>query len=74
MKNKSNLPFERHNYILMIVGIFTIAIGFIIMTIDQQDYGFGFLGLTLGPMIVLIDLLLSFSLYFQKVSNKNELV
>ncbi|MEO2085070.1 MAG: DUF3098 domain-containing protein [Marinoscillum sp.] len=66
MKNKSNLPFERHNYILMIVGIFTIAIGFIIMTIDQQDYGFGFLGLTLGPIIVLIGFIIEFFAIFSK--------
>ena len=66
MKNKSNLPFERHNYILMIVGIFTIAIGFIIMTIDQQDYGFGFLGLTLGPTIVLIGFIIEFFAIFSK--------
>ena len=66
MKNKSNLPFERHNYILMIVGIFTIAIGFIIMSIDQQDYGFGFLGLTLGPIIVLIGFIIEFFAIFSK--------
>ena len=66
MKNKSNLPFNRHNYILMIVGIFTIASGFIIMTIDQQDYGFGFLGLTLGPMIVLIGFIIEFFAIFSK--------
>ena len=66
MKNKSNLPFKRHNYILMIVGIFTIAIGFIIMTIDQEDYGFGFLGLTLGPMIVLIGFIIEFFAIFSK--------
>ena len=66
MKNKSNLPFKKHNYILMIVGIFTIAIGFIIMTIDQQDYGFGFLGLTLGPMIVLIGFIIEFFAIFSK--------
>ena len=66
MKNKSNLPFKRHNYILMIVGIFTIAIGFIIMTIDQQDYGFGFLGLTLGPIIVLIGFIIEFFAVFSK--------
>lgn len=66
MKNKSNLPFKRHNYILMIVGIFTIAIGFIIMTIDQEDYGFGFLGLTLGPIIVLIGFIIEFFAIFSK--------
>ena len=66
MKNKSNLPFKRHNYILMIVGRFTIAIGFIIMSIDQEDYGFGFLGLTLGPMIVLIGFIIEFFAIFSK--------
>ena len=66
MKNKSNLPFKRHNYILMIVGIFTITIGFIIMSIDQEDYGFGFLGLTLGPMIVLIGFIIEFFAIFSK--------
>ena len=66
MKNKSNIPFKKHNYILMIVGIFTIAIGFIIMTIDQQDYGFGFLGLTLGPIIVLIGFIIEFFAIFSK--------
>jgi len=66
MKNKSNLPFKRHNYILMIIGIFTIAIGFIIMSIDQEDYGFGFLGLTLGPMIVLIGFIIEFFAIFSK--------
>ena len=66
MNNKSNLPFKRHNYILMIVGIFTIAIGFIIMTIDQEDYGFGFLGLTLGPIIVLIGFIIEFFAIFSK--------
>lgn len=66
MKNKSNLPFKRHNYILMIVGIFTISIGFIIMTIDQEDYGFGFLGLTLGPIIVLIGFIIEFFAIFSK--------
>ena len=66
MKNKSNLPFKRHNYILMIVGIFTIAIGFIIMSIDQEDYGFGFLGLTLGPMIELIGFIIEFFAIFSK--------
>ena len=65
MKNKSNLPFKRHNYILMIAGIFTIAIGFIIMSIDQQDYGFGFLGLEV-LIIVLIGFIIEFFAIFSK--------
>ena len=38
----------------MIAGILTLAIGFIIMTLDKEQYGFGFLGLTLGPIIVVL--------------------
>jgi len=37
----------------MIIGIATLVIGFVIMSIDQNPHGFGFLGLTLGPVIVM---------------------
>lgn len=37
----------------MITGIVTLVIGFTIMALDKQTYGFGFLGLTLGPLVVL---------------------
>ena len=66
MKNKSDLPFNKNNYILMIVGIFTIALGFIIMTLDKEDYGFGFLGITLGPIIVLVGFIIEFFAIFSK--------
>ncbi len=37
----------------MLAGIAVLALGFIIMTLDDQQYGLGFMGVTLGPMIVL---------------------
>ncbi len=37
----------------MIAGLITLIIGFTIMSLDREDYGFGFLGLTLGPLIVM---------------------
>ncbi len=46
------LPFGKKNYQWMIIGIVALVTGFILMSLDQQPYGFGFLGLTLGPMIV----------------------
>lgn len=52
-ENKSNLAFGRKNYILMLTGIVTLVIGFIIMTMDDEQYGLGFLGITLGPLVVL---------------------
>jgi|TARA_B110000914_G_scaffold149034_1_gene130619 hypothetical protein len=66
MKNKSDLPFNKNNYVLMIIGILTIALGFIIMTLDKEDYGFGFLGITLGPIIVLLGFIIEFFAIFSK--------
>lgn len=37
----------------MIIGLITLVVGFIIMSIDKEPYGFGFLGLTLGPIVVM---------------------
>jgi hypothetical protein len=54
----SKLPFGKKNYQLMIIGLATLIIGFIIMTMDKQPYGFGFLGLTLGPIVVLSGFIL----------------
>ena len=52
-ENKPVLAFGRKNYILMLIGIALLAIGFFIMTLDTEPYGLGFLGITLGPLIVL---------------------
>ena len=52
-ENKSNLAFGRKNYILMLTGIAVLVIGFVIMTMDKEQYGLGFLGITLGPLVVL---------------------
>jgi hypothetical protein len=46
----SKLPFGRKNYQWMIIGIVTLIAGFTIMSLDQEQHGFGFLGLTLGPI------------------------
>lgn len=47
------LPFGKKNYQWMIIGLVTLVIGFITMSLDSKPYGFGFLGLTLGPIIVM---------------------
>jgi len=36
----------------MVIGLIVLVVGFTIMTLDNQPHGFGFLGLTLGPVIV----------------------
>ena len=52
-ENQPNLAFGRKNYILMLVGIAVLAVGFTLMTMDDEQYGLGFLGITLGPLVVL---------------------
>lgn len=49
----SKLAFGKKNYQLMIIGLVLLVVGFTIMAMDKEPYGFGFLGLTLSPIIVL---------------------
>jgi len=50
----NKLPFGKKNYQWMIIGVVALILGFTIMTMDKEPYGFGFLGITLGPIVVLI--------------------
>ncbi|AKD56633.1 DUF3098 domain-containing protein [Spirosoma radiotolerans] len=54
------LPFGRQNYTLMLAGIGIILAGFFIMSLDKEEFGFGFLGLTLGPLVVMGGFVLEF--------------
>ena len=48
----SKLPFGKKNYQLMIIGFLVIIAGFIIMSLDKEPHGFGFMGITLSPVVV----------------------
>ena len=54
------MPFGRQNYVLMLIGIGTILAGFFIMSLDKEEFGFGFLGLTLGPIVVMGGFVIEF--------------
>lgn len=56
----NNLPFVRKNYQMMILGVIIVVVGFTIMSLDKQPHGFGFLGLTLGPIVVLAGFVVEF--------------
>lgn len=60
MEEKSKFAFEKMNYILMIAGVLVLLIGFYVMSIDQEAYGFGFYGITLGPIIVMLGFVIEF--------------
>ena len=50
---ESKLPFGKKNYQWMIIGIIILAVGFIVMSLDTEPHGFGFMGITLGPILVM---------------------
>ena len=69
--DKSSLPFNKSNYIIMLIGILLIIIGFIIMANDSEQYGFGFMGITLGPIIVMLGFIVElFAITFKSKSKK----
>lgn len=59
-------PFDRANYLIMLIGLGLLVVGFIIMASDKEQYGFGFLGITLGPTILLLGFLVQFLAIFYK--------
>jgi Protein of unknown function (DUF3098) len=60
MSKKNLMPFGRNNYQLILIGIGVILLGFILMSLDQEEFGFGFLGLTLGPIILFLGFIIEF--------------
>jgi hypothetical protein len=54
------MPFGKRNYMMMMVGLGVLFLGFVIMSMDSETFGFGFLGLTLGPVMVFGGFMLQF--------------
>ncbi|MGI4738950.1 MAG: DUF3098 domain-containing protein [Janthinobacterium lividum] len=65
--------FGPRNYRLMWAGLAVLAVGFITMMLDKADYGEGFLGLTLGPILLFVGFLIEFAAIMVR-SNPSELV
>lgn len=63
---KSGLPFKKTNYIHLLIGLGLIVLGFIIMTLDKEEFGFGFLGITLGPIIAFAGFIYEFYAILKK--------
>ncbi|XOV94024.1 MAG: DUF3098 domain-containing protein [Bacteroidota bacterium] len=71
MSDKDKFAFQKTNYLIMIGGIVVILLGFIIMASDSEPYGFGFLGLTLGPIVVMLGFLIQFVAIFYDTKKKD---
>ncbi|GAB2773403.1 hypothetical protein GCM10027275_15460 [Rhabdobacter roseus] len=70
MQPNNPLPFGSANYRLMLVGIGIILLGFFIMSLDSEEFGFGVLGLTVGPIITIIGFIVEFWAILYKPSNQ----
>jgi hypothetical protein len=58
------MPLGAKDIKILLLGIGIMLIGFIVMTLDKEEFGFGFLGLTLGPILVLVGIIIPvFSLF-----------
>ena len=68
--NQNPLPFSKMNYILMLVGIGIITLGFVIIGLDGEPHGFGFMGLTLGPIITLVGFIFELYAIFYQAEKK----
>jgi hypothetical protein len=64
------LAFGKKNYQWMVIGLVTLVVGFTIMSLDNEAYGFGFFGLTLGPIVVMLGFLIEIFAILQKPEQK----
>ncbi|PWJ42352.1 DUF3098 domain-containing protein [Sediminitomix flava] len=71
-QERNGMPFGKLNYKRMLIGLAVLLIGFFIMSIDGEEFGFGFLGLTLGPLVVLTGFGLQFWTILGKGKETNE--
>lgn len=56
--SQSNMPLGSRDIKILLAGIAIMVVGFIVMTLDKEEFGFGFLGLTLGPVLVLVGIII----------------
>ena len=66
------MPFGKNNYQLILLGIGIILLGFILMSLDQEEFGFGFLGLTLGPIVLFIGFMIEFYAILRSPNNSDD--
>jgi len=72
MEQKKKLVFGKENYLILVFGLAVLILGFILMASDTEQYGFGNLGLTVGPIVVVSGLLIQFLAILYKPKKAKE--
>lgn len=70
--SKQMMPFVKENYWIMLVGVAVLLLGFLVMSLDSETFGFGFMGLTLGPLIVFTGFMIQFVAILYKPKKQKE--
>lgn len=65
-EKKKDFAFGKENYKWMLIGLGVLLLGFVVMSLDKTQHGQGFLGLTLGPIIIVTGFVLQFVAIFKK--------
>lgn len=65
-EKKNKFAFNKDNYRWMLIGLAVLILGFIVMSLDGTQHGQGFLGLTLGPIIIMAGFIIEFYAIFKK--------
>ena len=73
MNNTTKLAFDRINYIIMIVGVLTLILGFYLMTFTTKEFGQGTLEMTVGPIVVMAGFLIEIVAILYKGKAKKEI-
>ena len=63
---KKNFAFGKENYKWMLIGLAVLLLGFVTMSMDKTRHGQGFLGLSLGPVVIVAGFALQFVAIFKK--------
>ncbi len=63
---QGRFAFSKINYIIMLAGIAILALGYIVMSMETAEYGFGTLGLTVGPILLMLGFVVEFFAIFYK--------
>lgn len=71
MSENKPLLFGQGNYTIMLVGLAMICLGFLLMTMEKAEYGFGPLGLTIGPGILFLGFLVEIYAILYKTKKKD---